>query len=119
MAACAYVDRSTRRSGSALRLALSTMDQARSDCRAGRHLEIFREGKKMRNGLGSSARWARHPRLWLASGAAAALVTAGLVVATANPASADPATTYVATGSDTTQDVMNPMAAIVGGGVFG
>src|SRR5262245_44656017 len=73
----------------------------------------------MRNGLGSPMRRVRLPKAWLVSGVAVTLATAGLVVATATPANADPATTYVATGSDTTQDVMNPMAAITGGGVFG
>src|SRR5262245_13781306 len=71
----------------------------------------------MRNGQGSPKRWAR-TRLWLTGGIAATMA-AGLVVATASPAHADPATTYVAVGSDTTQDVMNPMAAIAGGGLLG
>jgi phosphate transport system substrate-binding protein len=72
----------------------------------------------MRKGLGSPSRWAKLPKLWLAGGIVTTLA-AGLVVATAAPASADPATTYVAVGSDTTQDVMNGMSSIVGGGNLG
>jgi phosphate transport system substrate-binding protein len=73
----------------------------------------------MTKGSGSpSRRWTRLPKLWLAGGAVTVLA-AGLVVVTANPASADPATTYAAVGSDTTQDVMDGFATIVGGGNVG
>jgi ABC-type phosphate transport system substrate-binding protein len=55
------------------------------------------------------------------------LLSGGLIVATASaglvgivsPASADPVTTYVAVGSDTTQDVMNGLARGIGGGLIG
>jgi ABC-type phosphate transport system substrate-binding protein len=61
----------------------------------------------------------RSPKTWAAGGLAAALVAAGAVLVTASPAAADPATNYVAAGSDTTQDVMNGFAAGVGGGFIG
>jgi ABC-type phosphate transport system substrate-binding protein len=73
-----------------------------------RHLQIVCEGKKMKN-----------RKRWLAAGISASLAAAGIVGLMASPASADPATTYVATGSDTIQDVMNGMAGIVGAGILG
>jgi len=58
-------------------------------------------------------------RKWLIGGLAAVTTTAGLVVGVAGPASADPVTTLVGVGSDTTQDVMDAVASQVGGGVVG
>ena len=69
----------------------------------------------MRNAHGSTNRWAKAGL----SGAVALAVSAGLVVANAGPAAADPATAYVAVGSDTIQDVMDQFALIVGGGAVG
>jgi ABC-type phosphate transport system substrate-binding protein len=69
----------------------------------------------MRNATGSPKRWAK---LGLTGGLAVAAAV-GLVVSTAGPAAADPATTYVAVGSDTIQDVMNQFSVIVGGGSVG
>jgi hypothetical protein len=59
------------------------------------------------------------PRRWLVGGVAAALATMGAVVVLSGPASADPITTYVAVGSDTTQDVINGIADGVGVGLIG
>lgn len=47
---------------------------------------------------------------------AVSLGFAGAAFAAAVPASADPATNYIAAGSDTTQDVMNGWAAVVSNG---
>jgi phosphate transport system substrate-binding protein len=55
----------------------------------------------------------------LTGGIVAATASAGLVAGAAGPASADPTTTYVAVGSDTTQDVMNGLGAAIGGGFIG
>jgi ABC-type phosphate transport system substrate-binding protein len=70
----------------------------------------------MRNKKGSAKTWGR--TAWLAGGLAVA-VTGALVVGLTSPAAADPQTTYVAAGSDTTQDVMDGFAASVGGGLLG
>jgi phosphate transport system substrate-binding protein len=94
------------------------MDQARSESERSTPVDLP-ERKKMSKGTGSPARrWARLPKLWLAGGVVTTLA-AGLVVATASPALADPATTYVAVGSDTTQDVMDGLATIIAGGNVG
>jgi ABC-type phosphate transport system substrate-binding protein len=55
----------------------------------------------------------------LTGGIVVATASAGLVAGVAGPASADPVTTYVAVGSDTTQDVMNGLAQGLGGGFVG
>jgi ABC-type phosphate transport system substrate-binding protein len=49
----------------------------------------------------------------------AVAAAAGLVAGVASPALADPTTTYVFVGSDTTQDVMNGIAGGLGGGFIG
>src|SRR5437868_2504734 len=72
----------------------------------------FRERKYMINTKGSA-------RKWLIGGLAAVTTTAGLVVGVAGPASADPVTTLVGVGSDTTQDVLDAVANQIGGGVVG
>ncbi|HEY2792199.1 MAG TPA: substrate-binding domain-containing protein [Micromonosporaceae bacterium] len=56
---------------------------------------------------------------WLKGGVFAAVATVGLMVGGAAPAFADPATSYVAVGSDTIQDIMNQFATNVGGGTVG
>lgn len=72
----------------------------------------LRERKQMinRQGLG---------RMWMIGGVAVVTATAGLVVGVAGPAAADPITTLVGVGSDTTQDVMDQIAINVGGGLVG
>src|ERR1700742_904780 len=56
---------------------------------------------------------------WLTGSVMMAAATVGLVVGFAGPAAADPATTYVAVGSDTIQDITNALAANVGQGAVG
>ncbi len=58
-------------------------------------------------------------RQWLIGGLAAITATAGLVIGAAGPAHADPITTLVGAGSDTTQDILDAIAIQVGGGVVG
>jgi hypothetical protein len=58
-------------------------------------------------------------RKWLIAGLTAVTTTAGLVAGVAGPAAADPVTTLVGVGSDTTQDVMDAVAIQIGGGVLG
>src|SRR5262249_37478061 len=72
----------------------------------------FREGMHMTNKRGFARRW-------LIVGVAAVTTTAGLVVGVAGPASADPVTSLVGVGSDTTQDVVDAIADQIGGGLIG
>lgn len=72
----------------------------------------------MRKQEGATRSWLRHPRTWLATGLVVT-VAAGVVVGVSGPASADPATTYVAVGSDTIQDIMDQFATSVGSGAVG
>ncbi len=72
----------------------------------------FREGKHMTNNRGFARRW-------LIVGVAAITTTAGLVVGVAGSASADPVTSLVGVGSDTTQDVVDAIADQIGGGLIG
>lgn len=58
-------------------------------------------------------------RTLLIGGVVVATASTGLVVGIAGPASADPVTTYVAVGSDTTQDAMNGLARGIGAGFVG
>src|SRR5215475_9228578 len=58
-------------------------------------------------------------RTWLSGSVLAAAATVGLVVGLTGSAYADPTTTYVAVGSDTTQDVMDQFAINIGGGIVG
>ncbi len=58
-------------------------------------------------------------RRWVIGTLAAITATAGLVAGAAGPALADPVTTLVGVGSDTTQDVMDAIANQIGGGVVG
>lgn len=58
-------------------------------------------------------------RKWLIGGMATVTAVAGLVIGVSGPASADPVSTFVGVGSDTTQDVLDAMAIQVGGGVIG
>jgi len=58
-------------------------------------------------------------RTWLIGGLAAITVSAGLVIGAAGTANADPVTTLVGVGSDTTQDIVDAIAIQVGGGVVG
>jgi ABC-type phosphate transport system substrate-binding protein len=58
-------------------------------------------------------------RKWLVGTIVAATATAGLIVGVAGPASADPMTSLVGVGSDTTQDVMDAISLQVGGGLLG
>ena len=60
-----------------------------------------------------------NPKRWFTGSVMMAAATVGLVVGFAGPASADPASTYVAVGSDTTQDVMDAFATSIGGGTLG
>lgn len=55
----------------------------------------------------------------LTGGIVAVTASVGLVAGVAGPASADPTTTYVAVGSDTTMDVMNGIARGIGLGFIG
>jgi hypothetical protein len=58
-------------------------------------------------------------RRWAITGLAVVTATAGLVVGGAVPAFADPTTTLVGVGSDTTQDVMDGIANNIGAGAVG
>jgi phosphate transport system substrate-binding protein len=58
-------------------------------------------------------------RKWLVGAIVAATATAGLVVGVAGPAAADPTTSLVGVGSDTTQDVMDDISVKVSGGLLG
>jgi hypothetical protein len=70
---------------------------------------------------GKSGRFGRHAtRLKsLAMVGALTLGAAGAAFAAAAPATADPAVSYVAVGSDVTQDVINGWAAVVSNGTIG
>ncbi len=59
------------------------------------------------------------PRKWLIGGVVAAVTTVSAVVGFAGPAAADPVTTYVAVGSDTTQDISDQFALSLGLGILG